>query len=298
MSHRKKSLRSMMGAGFSALVRYPGLALSVYAVQLVASALAGITVMLLIQGALGAHPILDRAAAGDLVALAAIVAEHPMLAISAGAIIAAATAAYGLLSWFLHGGVIAVYVQTPRTRREVAQTFGAGGATTYFAYARLFALSLVAYVAVGIVLAISAAAAPSIANALTTGEAITSLTIAIAPAAFCLAAVRLIIDYARIDITRRRVGALRAAARATITVLSSWRPATFALLYYLAFAAISALAWWLLPASAAATATFAALIAGRQLTALARFAAKLVLIAGEIDYAQRTLHTDVSTAAG
>ncbi|HET6613883.1 MAG TPA: hypothetical protein VFG83_17915 [Kofleriaceae bacterium] len=289
MKERGLGLVAMVMAGFSALRRYPGLALAIYLVQLGASALVGIAVTALVGAALGAYPILDRAAGGDPVALAGVIAEHPMIVAGAGAMVMVATVAYGLVSWFLYGGLIAVYRDEPRGRRVVAETFGRGGAATYLAYARLFALSAVGYVAVAIVFGVSmSAAGPRLFAALTTGEVIAAVLLGVGPAAVVLAVLWLIIDYARIDISRG-AGVLRAAAHAVRMVFTSWRPAAFALLYYGAFAAVTAAAWWLFDQSVATAAGFAAIIAGRQIVSGVRFCARLVLIAGEVAYAEEQL---------
>ena len=135
-------LGGMLRAGAAAVRRYTGTVLVLYAAQalVMLAMLAGVAVVL--AGAFDDRPLFDSAVDGDLVSLIECLRGAPhVLAASAGVVIALVLL-WGVASWLLTGGLLAVLVTQPDGRAATARTFGAGAVDTFLAFLRLGVLSL------------------------------------------------------------------------------------------------------------------------------------------------------------
>jgi hypothetical protein len=195
----------MLGAGTRAVGRYTGTLLTVFIVQ----SLIAIVCMLAIWAALAkaySHlPMWDEAVDGDLVALIFCVRYGKAALLASGAIAFGALLMWQLVSWFLVGGIHGVLAQRPEGRSETARTFGASGASTYLAYARLALCSLSGWFVVILLLVWGLKTfQPRMEYALTVPQLVGPLLLAILPAAFLLHILWTITDYARVELSLRQ----------------------------------------------------------------------------------------------
>jgi hypothetical protein len=126
-------------------------------------------------------------------------------------LLASAAIAFGavllwqLVSWFVVGGIHGVLAQRPEGRAETARTFGASGASTYLAYARLALCSLSGWFVVVLLLVWGIGQfGPRMEYALTVPQLVGPLLLAILPAAFLLHILWTITDYARVELSLRQ----------------------------------------------------------------------------------------------
>lgn len=271
-------------AGITALRRYPLLVGALYLVQLVASSLAGLVAARALAAELADYPIVDRAAAGDLSA-ALMIATELGTALSAALWSSLAfVIAYALLSWATTAGLIETLWCRPVSRRHTAETFGAGAAVNLFAFARLWLWCLLPYavVAVAVLVGLTIGLADAIAI-MTPGQLLAELAPALAPGLILWWMVNTAVDFARIDLVkRRRKSALRALLRGFADTFTSRWPLPHAAIFYLVFfGATYAYTRATLGLEMSAVAYF--LI--RQTLAITRFAAKVWLIGGQIELA-------------
>jgi hypothetical protein len=288
----RTSLFGMLAAGARALRRFPLLVASMYLAQVALSAGAALVIGALLFDAFGLRPLFDRAMTGDAGALARCFLVdrtllHAMLAIGA-----AAMATYAVLSWFMTAGLIAVLLDPPERRREVARWFGAGGAANFYPFVRLALWSALAYVPLGLAVASGALylsyAALSI---VTTGELLGVMARLFALPLVVHWVLGTAIDFARIDLVRHPgLSALRALLRGLQLV--GRRPVVllhslgYGVLFVIATAGYAAVA-----AGPAATAGLGALIALRQLCAAVRFGAHVGLVAGQVELSCSCVHS-------
>jgi hypothetical protein len=283
------SMSKMVGGGAHVLRRYPGLVGTLYAVQLAVAFGAGWVMTRILESAFANEPLFDAAVDDDTVALITVIAEKPTVFASVMWVGIGALGLYAVLSWFLSGGLIATLLETPRGRRETARCFGAGGAATFLAYARLGLLCIIPY---GIALVVAGIgldrAAADLPYALTVGDVARALVPNLAPAAILLWIAFTAVDYARIDLSRHpNQSSFRALLRAYKKLFTSRWPLVHVLMYYMAFVAISLV---FLAATIDQPMTGAAgaltLFAIRQITSMVRFAAKVVLVGGQVELAE------------
>lgn len=201
----RPTLGTMTTSGVRALSRYTGTLLAVHAVMLIVTSALVLAVAAILAQAFAHLPYWDDAVDGDLVALVACV-RHGKSAFGAIAgLMFGALVLWQLTSWFLAGGLYGVLVQRPEGRREVARVFGACGASTYLAYARLALLQLPAYALVLFVLGVCAGwAAPTIEHALTLPELFGGLGLMFGPALVLLHGVWTVTDYVRVELALRQ----------------------------------------------------------------------------------------------
>ena len=122
---------------------------------------------------------------------------------SAG-IVFGGVALWQLATWFVVGGIGGVLAQRPEGRGDTARCFGASGAATYLAYARLALCSLPGWIVVALVLGNSLALVGGrIEHALTVPELLGPLAIAVLPAALLVLLLWTVSDYARVELTLR-----------------------------------------------------------------------------------------------
>ncbi|HEX8113817.1 MAG TPA: hypothetical protein VF516_39065, partial [Kofleriaceae bacterium] len=149
-------------------------------------------------------PMFDEAVDGDLVALIYSVRHGKDSMVAIAGIVFGAVVLWQLAAWFLVGGAYSVLAQRPEGRGDTARCFGAGGASTYLAYARLALCALPGWLAVLFVLGFGLGLVKGrIDHALTLGELFGALTLAVLPAALLLHLLWTVEDYARVELTLR-----------------------------------------------------------------------------------------------
>ena len=200
----RMSIGELLRGGLRAVSKYMGTVLSVFVVQSLL-ALACMLGMAILFAQQFAHlPLFDEAVDGDLVALVWCLraADSTLLAIAG--IAAGGLLLWELVAWFLVGGLAGVFAQQPEGRGDTARCFGASGATTYLAYARLAVMGLP-----GILLALFAwvlglgVIVDRIEYALTLPQLFGPIVLASLPALLLLHFFATVMDYARIELTLR-----------------------------------------------------------------------------------------------
>ena len=197
-------LGDMIGAGLRGISRYTGTLFAVFLVQSLIAAACMLGIAVVLAQAFAHLPMLDEAVDGELVAMLWVARHGRGTFVAIGAIVFAAILLWQLAAWFLAGGLYGVLAERPETRGETARCFGASGATTYLAYARLAACSLPGWALVlttfggcyGMVEA-------RIYSALTMGDLIGPLAFSLLPALALLHFFWTVSDYARIELTLR-----------------------------------------------------------------------------------------------
>jgi hypothetical protein len=196
-----------------------------------------------------------------------------------------------VISWFLVGGIQAVLAQRPEGRGETARCFGAGGASTFLAYARIALCSLPGWmIAVSLLSWGFYKFAPweRLQYALTVPQLLGPIFLAMLPAAFVLHIVWTITDYARVELTLRHdthePSVVMTYLRTVAFVLK--RPVTLAhgALGWLAFLLITVGYMWLAhghPMYGAGGAIMLFVI--RQGVALARSTIRFGVLAGQLE---------------
>lgn len=291
MSRHPLGLGGMVRAGLRDLSAYTGMTLALFLVQAIVSWGAWVIVALILMRAFGGRPIFDEAVDGDLVAWLEVLRDHEAVFDAIGMVALGAALAWLMLSWFLTGGALAVLTERPRGRRETARCFGAGGASTFLVYLRLalWGLFLDALPTFTLLSFGLQSFADRMEYALTVGELIGPLVLALAPAALYHAAISTAFDLARAELTLRRpthegLGATRALFRAIGFLFR--RPVALAhvLVYWLAFVGLSLAFVWMAHGRAMLGASGAlALFALRHGLALLRFAMKIAVLAGQVE---------------
>jgi hypothetical protein len=197
-------LGELLAIGLRAVSKYTGTVLSVFVVQSLVAVACMFAIALVLAQQFSHLPMFDEAVDGDLVALIWCVraAESTFLAIAG--LVFGALVFWELAAWFLVGGLTGVFAQQPEGRGDTARCFGASGATTYLAYARLALCSIP-----GMLLAMFAFAigmgvvADRIEYALTLPQLFGPLLLASLPALLLLHFFSTVTDYARIELTLR-----------------------------------------------------------------------------------------------
>ncbi len=237
-------LGAMIGAAPRAVTRYTGTLLAVFVAQMLIVG-AAITAIAVVLAQVFAHmPVWDDGVDGDIVSLALCVRyAHANLFACAG-IAFSALLLWQLASWFLVGGIYGVLAQRPEGRGDTARCFGASGATTYLAYARLAVCSIPGWLLVLFVFATcSNAVLPRILYALTITDLIVPLAIALVPALVVLHFLWTASDYARVELTLRHdshdPSVLATYLRSLVFVIKRPMSLVHAALGWLAFAIIT-----------------------------------------------------------
>jgi hypothetical protein len=197
-------LGDLIGAGPRAVSRYTGTLLAVFVAQTLVAAACMVSVALVLAQAFSHLPMFDEAVDGDVVALIYCVRYGKPSLVATGGIVFGAIALWQLASWFLVGGLYGVLARRPEGRGDTARCFGASGATTYLAYARLALCSLPGWVLVLFLLGTGISlVSHRIEHALTLPELFGPLALAMLPAALVLHLVWTVSDYARAELTLR-----------------------------------------------------------------------------------------------
>lgn len=284
-------LGGLIRAGGRDVSEYTGMVLALFLVQMIVAWGAWFVIARVLVTAFAGRPMFDDAVDGDLVAWLEVLHDHRAVFEAVGAIAASAALAWVTISWFLVGGVLAVFTERPRGRRDTARCFGAGGASTFLVYARLAIWSLLldlfpTLIILGVGLDYFN---DKFEYAMTIRELIVPLVVALAPAALYHAVVSTAVDLARAELTLRRptherLGATRAMFRALGFVARRPVAIGYLLLYWLAFVALSLAFVWMAQGRAMLGASGAmALLALREGLALCRHAFKLAVLAGQVE---------------
>jgi len=283
----RPSFVALLRAGMRSLRRFPGLIAVLYVVQLALSTAAWLAMTLLLVWTFGARPLFDRAMDGDLAALVTCLTDPDGANALAGTvgIGIAAVLLYGLVSWYLTAGLIAVFLDAPSRGREVARWFGAAGTANFFPFLRLSLWSTVPYAVVMLALWLGIGwIAGKIQYALEPSQVVRAIAIGLCPALLLHWVAAAAVDYARVDLVRHPgLSSARALVRGFQLVAHHWLALLHTLLYGAVFAGMMALYAWL--GDAAAAWGVVGLIALRQVVGLTRFAAHVALIAGQVEIA-------------
>jgi hypothetical protein len=198
-------LGEMLGAGPRAVARYTGTLLAVFVVQTVVAVACMVAVFAVLAKAFSHHPLWNDAVDGDLVALIACLRWAKVSIFASGGIVLVAVFLWQLASWFLVGGLYGVLAKQPEGRGDTARCFGASGASTYLAYARLALCSIPGVVVVLFVFGLGLGmVATRIEYALTVPELVLALTLGLSPAALLVHFLWTVSDYARVELTLRQ----------------------------------------------------------------------------------------------
>jgi hypothetical protein len=197
-------LAHLIAAGPRAVSRYTGTLLAVFVAQSLVAASCIVAVALVLAHTFSHLPMFDEAVDGDLVALIYAVRHGKDSLVAIAGIVFGAIMLWQLASWFLVGGVYGVLAQRPEGRGDTARCFGAGGASTYLAYARLALCALPGWIVVLFVLGAGVGLVRGrIDHALTLGELLGPLALASLPAILLLHVLWTALDYARVELTLR-----------------------------------------------------------------------------------------------
>ena len=282
-------LGDLIGAGPRAVSRYTGTLLAVFVAQSLIAASCIVAIAVVLAHTFSHLPMFDEAVDGDFVALIYSVryGKDSMFAIAG--IVFGAVMLWQLASWFVVGGACSVLAQRPEGRGDTARCFGAGGASTYLAYARLALCALPGWIVVLVLLGFGVGVVKGrIDHALTVSELLGPLALAVLPAALLLHVLWTVEDYARVELTLRHdthdPGVIATYLRSLGYVLR--RPVTLvhAALGWLVFALVS-LAYFYLslghPMYGAEGAITLFII--RQGVSLLRMAIRFGVLAGQVE---------------
>jgi hypothetical protein len=198
------SLGDMFGAGLRALSRYTGTLFAVFITQSLVAAACLLAVAVVLAQAFSHMPLFDQAVDGDLVALLWCLRHGRSSFFAIGGIVFGALLFWQLASWFLAGGLYGVLAQRPETRGDTARCFGASGAATYLAYARLALCSIPGWIIVLFVFGTTlGAVAPKLEHALTVPQLLGPLAMVLIPTVALLMFFWTVADYARVELTLR-----------------------------------------------------------------------------------------------
>ena len=289
MKGLRLTLGDLVGSGSRGITRYTGTLLAVFVVQTIVM-IATMLAMAMVLAQVFAHlPMWDDAIDGDLVALVTCLKFARANVLACGGIAFGALALWSLASWFLAGGVYGVLAQRPEGRGETARAFGASGAATYLAYARLALCAAPGWLVVMSVFAVcNIAALPRLEHALTAGDLVAPLALACGPALVLMLVLSTVVDYARVELTLRHdshePGVIATYLRTVVFVVSHPLALVHAGLGWLAFAAIT-LGYAYLGHGRPMFGAFGAitLFVIRWGVALARLALRFGVLAGQVD---------------
>jgi len=208
MSATKLGMRLSLGELFSAgargVSRYTGTLLAVFVAQSLLAAALIIPISMVLAQVFSHLPMFDEAVDGDLIAIIWCLRHGKTAWLAVLGIVVGAMVMWQLASWFLAGGIYGVLAQRPETRGDTARCFGASGAATYLAYAKLALCSIPGWIIVMFVFGTTlGAAAPRIEHALTMSELIAPLAMVLVPTLALVLFFWTVVDYARVELTLR-----------------------------------------------------------------------------------------------
>lgn len=223
-SGMRLGLGDLVGAGGRAVSRYTGTLLAVFVLQSLIAGACILAVAVLFAQSFAHLPMFDDAVDGDIVALLLAVRYSPTSAFAIGGVVFGTLAVWELVTWFVAGGIYGVLAQRPETRAETARVFGASGAATFLAYARLALCSLLGWAVVLFVFQVLAVwfLVPNLQHAVSLTELAGPLVLTLLPTAVLLHYFWTVTDYARAEISLRhdshRPGALATYLRTLVWV--------------------------------------------------------------------------------
>jgi len=285
------TLGEMLGAGTRGVGRYTGTLLAVFIVQTVITIVCMVAIWFALSRAYSHVPLWDEAVDGDLAALIFCIRYGKASLLASAGIAFGALLLWQVVSWFLVGGIYGVLAERPEGRTETAKCFGASGASTFLAYARLMLCSIPGWVLVMVVLGVGLnqfASESRLQHALTVPQLLGPILLGSLPALILLHFFWTVTDYARVELSLRQEthepSVVMTYARTVMFVLR--RPLTLAhgALGWLAFAVITIGYAWLAhghPMYGAEGAVTLFVI--RQGIALARSAIRFGVLAGQLE---------------
>lgn len=288
-SGHRIGLIHLLRRGTGSVNDYRLLALLVYAVQLVMSVAAAFVIARALANALGRSPLFDKAVDGNMLALLIVLREHASLLTSFAWIGIATAATYSVVSWFLIGGLVSVFIERPMTWRQRVDCFGAGGMSLFLPYVRLALACIVPYTIVGVAFVLGLERIfDSLLYELSLGGLAVSVVLNLLPAALLYWIATTATAYARIDLARHRGSSTIALLRAYRTIFDRPLPLAHAAVYWAYFAGTTTL-YVVLAASFGWRGAIGALalLLLRQLVSISRFGGKLVLLAGQVELSPR-----------
>ena len=223
------SLGDLLRAGFRAVSKYTGTVLVVFVVQSLVTVACMLAMAFIFSQQFSHLPMFDDAVDGDLVSILWCIRSAPSAFLAVGGVAFAAIVFWELVTWFLVGGLVGVFSQTPEGRGDTARCFGASGVTTYLAYARLWLCSLPGFVIALFVLGLGLGMVKDrITYALTVPQLLGPVFLASLPALLVLHYFWTVTDYARVELSLRHdshaPGAVKTYVRTMLFVLR--RPVT------------------------------------------------------------------------
>lgn len=198
-------LGDLVGAGGRAVSRYTGTLFAVFLVQSLIAAACMLAVAVVLAKTFAHLPMFDEAVDGDLVALLVSMRHGGTSFVAVGGIVFGTLVLWELVTWFLAGGLYGVLAQRPESRGETARVFGASGAATYLAYARLALCSVFGWAFVLFIFSFfwGRTVAPRLEYALSLGELAGPLLLTLLPTLVLLHFFWTVTDYARAELSLR-----------------------------------------------------------------------------------------------
>ena len=204
MTAKRVGLGELIRAGGRAISKYTGTLLAVFLVQTLIAMACMVAIFVVLAQAFSHLPMFDDATDGDLMAIVYCVRWGKPSFLAIAGIALGGLLVWQLATWFLVGGVYGVLDQRPEGRRETARAFGASGASTYLAYARLALCTLPGWILVLFVLGVGlGAVAPRLDTALTLPQLLVPIFLAMLPAALLTHFFWTVTEYARVELTLR-----------------------------------------------------------------------------------------------
>jgi hypothetical protein len=197
-------LGDLIGAGPRAVSRYTGTLLAVFVAQSLIAASCIVAIAVVLAHTFSHLPMFNEAVDGDFVATIYAVRYGKDSMVAIAGIVFGAVMLWQLASWFVVGGACSVLAQRPEGRGDTARCFGAGGASTYLAYARLALCGLPGWIVVLSLFGFGVDLVRGrIDHALTVSELLGPLALAVLPGALLLHILWTVEDYARVELTLR-----------------------------------------------------------------------------------------------
>ena len=137
MTTKRLGFGDLLRAGGRAVSTYTGTLLAVFLVQTLIAMACMVAIFVVLAQAFSHLPMFDDAVDGDLIAIVYCVRWGKPSFLAVAGIALGGLLLWQLASWFLAGGVYGVLPDRPEGRRATARVFGAAGASTYLAPARL-----------------------------------------------------------------------------------------------------------------------------------------------------------------
>lgn len=224
-------LGDLLVAGGRGVSRYTGTLFTVFVAQSLLAAACMLGVALVLAQAFSHLPMFDDAVDGDLVALIWCLRHARPSFAAIGGLMFATLLVWSVMTWFLAGGLYGVLAEHPDSRRDTARVFGASGAQTFLAYARLAVIALPGWaIVLAVFVSTLSSAFPRLEYALSLGDLVGPIALVVVPTGLVAHFFATVTDYARVELTLRhashRPSAFACYFRALVFVAK--RPLTLA----------------------------------------------------------------------